>query len=448
MAEIKLDYTPRTQFIAFHQRALRWSCLVCHRRAGKTVACIFELIIRALYTTKKNARFAYVGPFRKQVKDIAWQYLKEGIRGIAVEIRESDLRIILPNGAWVTLYGADNPDALRGLYLDGVVIDEFADVRPALWGEVILPALSDRKGWAVLIGTIKGKNHLWQRLLHAQETETWFSMMLKASDSGILDPDELLEMKASMEEAEYLQEFECDPTAAVKGTYYSDKIQKLEASGRISPQPDLYNPALKVNAAMDIGRKDSTAIWYWQEAKKGDINIIDYRELDGHVAESTIEIFEESLYEFDTIWLPHDAAAKTFATGRSSIEQFMDAGLPISRVPQLGRQQGIDAARKMLDVCRIDSEKCSEGIEALRAYKRKWNNTLRVFSDTPEHDWASDGADAFRYLALVAQQNRGTLPEDVPRIKIKVEPPKYKLNELFADHEKRGKTMNLARRRI
>ena len=168
MAEIKLDYTPRTQFIAFHQRALRWSCLVCHRRAGKTVACIFELIIRALYTTKKNARFAYVGPFRKQVKDIAWQYLKEGIRGIAVEIRESDLRIILPNGAWVTLYGADNPDALRGLYLDGVVIDEFADVRPALWGEVILPALSDRKGWAVLIGTIKGKNHLWQRLLHAQ----------------------------------------------------------------------------------------------------------------------------------------------------------------------------------------------------------------------------------------------------------------------------------------
>lgn len=387
MADITLDYQPREQFIPFHQRNQRWACLVCHRRAGKTVACIFELIIRALYTPKKNARYAYIGPFRKQVKDIAWQYLKDGIRGIAVEIRESDLRVILPNGAWITLYGADNPDALRGLYFDGIIIDEFADCRPALWSEVVLPALADRRGWAVLIGTIKGKNHLWQRLQHAQQSNDWFDMLLKASESGLLPAEELAEIKRSTDEASYLQEMECDPTAAVKGTYYSDKIHQMESDGRIKEQ-DLYDPTLPVFAAMDLGRKDSTAIWYWQETENGRIAIFDYDELDGHVAETAIELLKNKGYDLECVWLPHDAAAKTFQTKRSSLEQFRQAGLNVSKVPQLSKQQGIDAARMMLDLCDIDYAKCEQGVEALRAYRREWNDTLKVFREVPLHDWA------------------------------------------------------------
>jgi len=160
--ELVLDYVPRQQFMELHERVQRWACLVVHRRGGKTVACINELITRATYTTKKDARYAYIAPFYRQAKDVAWQYLKSFGEGVITKIRESELRVELFNGAWITLYGADNPDALRGLYLDGVVLDEYGDCRPSLWGTVILPTLIDRKGWAIFIGTPKGKNHFYE----------------------------------------------------------------------------------------------------------------------------------------------------------------------------------------------------------------------------------------------------------------------------------------------
>ncbi len=182
--EIRFDYEPRDQFLAFHQREHRFACLVCHRRAGKTVACVNDLIAKALYTPKKSARYAYVAPFYRQAKDVAWQYLKEFGGGAIAKIRESQLRVELINGSWITLYGADNPDALRGLYLDGVILDEAGDMRPSLWSDVILPTLTDRRGWAVFIGTPKGKNHFWEVYDRSTSDPGWFSMVLKASESG------------------------------------------------------------------------------------------------------------------------------------------------------------------------------------------------------------------------------------------------------------------------
>ena len=156
--------------------------MCCHRRAGKTVACIGDLITRAVYTQKPKAKYAYVGPFRQQAKEIAWEYLKsmsEEVRKGAP--RESDLRITLLNGSTITIYGADNPDSLRGLYFDGMVIDEYGDCRPSLWGDVLLPTLLDRRGWAVFIGTMRGKNHFYQTLERARETGSWYHKVLKLS---------------------------------------------------------------------------------------------------------------------------------------------------------------------------------------------------------------------------------------------------------------------------
>ena len=182
MSEVTLNYTPREQFIDFHHRPNRWALMVCHRRAGKTVACVNDLILRALYTTKKNARFAYVAPFRQQAKEIAWQYLKDGTDEIrSGKARESELRVKLPNEAWVTLYGADNPDALRGLYFDGLILDEFGDMKPSLLGEVILPTLTDRNGWLAIIGTSKGRNQFFTSARKAEKSSEWFYKMARAS---------------------------------------------------------------------------------------------------------------------------------------------------------------------------------------------------------------------------------------------------------------------------
>jgi hypothetical protein len=440
MADIVFGYEPREQFKALHQRTQRWACMVCHRRAGKTVSSVNELVLRALLTAKKNARFAYIAPFYRQAKDVAWGYLKEACKDFATKVRESALRIELPNGAWITLYGADNPDALRGLYFDGVVLDEYGDARPSLWGQVVLPTLADRKGWALFIGTPKGKNHFYQIYRRSLEEPGWFSLTLKASKSGILDPAELLEMKAQMSEEEFEQEMECSFTAALLGTYYAAIISQMEINGRIKPRIVKYNPRYTVKVACDLGRSDNTAMWFWQETPTG-IHVIDYYENQGKGLEHYIDHLRALRYEYEEVWLPHDAVAKTLATKRSTIEQMLEAGFPCRKVPRLEVQHGIDAVRKVLPHCLIDGEKCFHGIEALRAYSRKYNELTKSFNPDPLHNWASDGADAFRYFALVvkevvAMERTKHIPApEGPRLTT------YTLNDLHAERDRMRKTM-------
>src|SRR5690242_4084261 len=183
---VRINYVPRSWFRPFHDRTQRFACLVCHRRAGKTVACVNELLKRALQTKHEASLFAYIGPTYSQTKRVAWDYLKRAAGPIfpyGAKVNNSELRVDLPNGAQVRLFGADNYDALRGLRLDGVVLDEFADFDPRAWSEVIRPALADRRGFAVFIGTPKGHNAFYDQWIKAQSDPDWYTMMLKASET-------------------------------------------------------------------------------------------------------------------------------------------------------------------------------------------------------------------------------------------------------------------------
>src|SRR4249919_3290827 len=151
MADFTSIYHPREQFIPFHERSQRWAALVCHRRAGKTVAGVNELVERALYTKKQDGRYSYIAPFYAQAKAVAWDYLLKFSEPFRVKANIAELSVDLFNGSRCRLFGGDNPDALRGLYHDGVLLDEPAQMKPSLWGEVIRPALSDRLGWAVFM---------------------------------------------------------------------------------------------------------------------------------------------------------------------------------------------------------------------------------------------------------------------------------------------------------
>ena len=124
MPAITIPYRPRAAFKPLHQRPQRFAVGVAHRRAGKTVACINELIKGALSSKRNQPRFAYIAPFFVQAKDIAWEYVKHYSRAVpGVKFHESELRVDFPNGARVRLYVADNPERVRGLYLDGVVLE-------------------------------------------------------------------------------------------------------------------------------------------------------------------------------------------------------------------------------------------------------------------------------------------------------------------------------------
>ena len=436
MTELVIDYQPRPQFIPFHQRSQRWACLVVHRRGGKTVACVNDIGARALYTQKTQARYAYLAPFYRQAKDVAWNYLKFFLKPVIKKIRESELRVELINDAWITLYGADNPDSLRGIYLDGVILDEFGDSRPSLWGQVILPTLVDRGGWAVFIGTPKGKNHFWKIYNRSRNEPGWFNLTLKASASGIIAPEELAELKAQMDDDEYLQEMECSFEAAVKGTYYADTISKLEARGQIADDVS-YDPKHPVFVSFDLGYSDSTAAWFWQLRPDG-IAMIDYLEDQGKPLQFYFNALRSKPYKYETIYLPHDAKAYTLQTGRSTVEQFLTEEFPIEIAPKLDIQHGIDAARLILPTVWFNETSCASGLDALRAYRRRFDEISNSFSNKPLHDWASNGADAFRIFATVTKVRQGVKDDDPRRIII---PGNRSLNldNLFRDNERRSR---------
>lgn len=425
---VSTGYSPRPLQSELHSQLKRFNVLVCHRRFGKTVFCLNEMIDRALSCTLKNPRFAYIAPLYKQAKTVAWDYLKEYTRNIpGVKVNESELRVDLPNGARITLYGADNPDALRGIYLDGAILDEYAQMSPRLWGMVIRPLLTDRRGWAVFIGTPMGHNQFWEIYDFARKfaDSDWYSCMWRASKSGVLPDDELESARREMDEDEYDQEFECSFTAAVKGAYYGKLLAVADDDGRIAEVP--FDPALPVSTGWDIGIGDDTSIWFFQQSG-GWINIIDYYVNRGegiaHYKNLLDQKRTELKYSYGTHYGPHDIEAKEWGTGKTRQEQASALGLDFEIVAQVRiKDDGHNAVRAILPRCRFDAEKCAEGIEALRQYRREWDDKNRVFRDRPLHDWCSHPADAFQTLALGVKERYVDQRRKKDRYAMKTESP-------------------------
>lgn len=411
---LKPAYRPRDQFLPFHSRTQRYAVLVCHRRSGKTVAAVNELIEQALWFPRDDGQFAYVAPQLKQAKRIAWKYLKKYAKHATKRVNESELSIELVNGSTIFVMGADDPDSIRGMYLDGVILDEFAQIKPSVWGEVIRPLLSDRRGWAVFLGTPKGKgNLLYQfRQKAAAAPDRFFLMELKASKSGLIGPKELAELKADLDDAEYKQEYECSFDAALKGSYYGSHITQIDSDHRIGKFP--YVDGETVHLSFDIGRNDATAIWFYQ-FYKGEVRFFDYWEESGWDAEQVVEMLMLKPYNYEQWWLPHDAKHRTFATRKSVIDTFRDYNAPARKAPDpdAGNRvfHRVDAVRKFLRTYPVyfDKVKCERGIEALKNYSRTWNAKAGQFDDTPKHDRWSHGADSFGIAVCSIQ------PEDLKR---------------------------------
>lgn len=213
MSQVVIDYAPRAYFIPYHERTQRFSCIVAHRRAGKTTACINDAQRSAIIVPRTRPRVAYIAPYLKQAKAIAWDILRASAQPLiehGAKINESELRVDYPNGGQVRIYGADNPDALRGIYLDHAILDEPAQIDPRLWPEIIRPALTDRNGRADFIGTPKGRDAFYQtwRVALANPHE-WLALKLASSETGVIDPSELEAARAIMSESQFAREFEC-----------------------------------------------------------------------------------------------------------------------------------------------------------------------------------------------------------------------------------------------
>ncbi len=412
--QVDLGYRVRPQFVGFHTRKQRWACVVAHRRAGKTVACIMDLIDAALRCKASDGRFAYLSPTFAQSKDTVWAYLKAFTAAIPrIVQRESDLMVVFPNGARLRLYGAETYERLRGTFADGMVIDEYADINPRAWPEVLRPSLADRKGWAVFIGTPKGRNDFWRLHEHAMGDPAWFSLVLRASETGILAQAELDDIRSVLTAEQYEQEMGCSFDAAIMGAYYGREIAEAEAAGRIGVVP--YDPLLPVHTAWDLGIGDSTAIWFFQVSRK-ELRVIDHYEASGHGLAHYAAVLEARGYKYGTEFLPHDAQARQLGSGRTLWETLRSLTNRNPRIlPQQNVMDGINAARVTFASAWFDAGKCHDGLEALRAYRADYDEKRKAFTDRPRHDWASHSSDAARYMSEAWREMQPDKPKPPPR---------------------------------
>jgi len=400
--DIKIPYTPRKHQALLHNQIskYRWSVLVCHRRFGKTVCMINHLIRSALLSKQKNPRYAYISPTFKQSKSIAWDYMKQFTAKIPyTKFNETELRVDLPNGARITLLGSENSDGLRGIYLDGCVIDEYANVNSKLFPEIIRPALSDRKGYCVFIGTPQGMNNNFYELYqHAQGAEDWFNYKAKAREV--------------MGEKKYQQEFECDWIANIEGAIYNDVLVKMEDNKQLTRVP--YDPSLPVSTSWDLGVADHSAIIFYQQLGRS-INIIDYHEERGQGLPHYIQVLKQKDYVYKEHFAPHDIEVTEFGNGKTRREVAYQLGIRFKVVPKLPLEDGIHATSMILPKCWIDTDHCKKLIDALRHYHRKYIDKNRMFRSKPVHDWSSHACDAMRYLSVGLREIKTgqTAPQDV-----------------------------------
>ncbi len=394
--DIRIPYKPREWTHSLHDTTKRWNVIVAHRRSGKTVASINHIQRDAL--SIPNSRFAYISPTYKQSKNVAWDILKHYASPIPeVKFNEAELRADYPNGSRITLFGADNPDSLRGLGLWGVVFDEYSQQPSNIFSEIIRPALADNSGYAIWIGTPKGKNDFYHLYKTAKKEENWLAIHLTVDDTNVLPPEELEDASTTMSEDEFQQEFYCSFEAAIKGAYYLKELHIARHEERITSVPvDLNFP---VHTWWDLGIGDSTAILFMQEIGK-EWRMIDSYEASGEGLSHYVNVLQEKGYNYGTHYAPHDITVRELGTGQSRLEVAKQLGINFQIAPKLSIEDGINAVRQRFNTLWIDEQKNPIFLHCISLYRKQWNDKRGEFENKPYHDFTSNFADALRYWAV------------------------------------------------
>lgn len=416
-----------------------------HRRSGKDAVMLHNC---AVQSQKRVGNYWYCLPEYGQARKAIWAAVNPHTGKLRLdevfphEMRKStnkqEMIIELLNGSTFQLVGSDDPDSLVGSTPAGVVFSEYALSNPSAWG-YLRPMLLENDGWAVFNSTPRGENHFHKMYEMAKKSEGWFGELLTADDTGIFSEEqlkaELEEMQAEHGEAFgkafWLQEYYCSFSSAVLGSYYGKEMQDAKDQGRITKVE--YDPSVPVHTAWDLGYSDDTSIWFYQVV--GDeIHVIDYHSSNGEAVEYYARVVMDKPYKYGLHWLPHDARAKTLASGGKSIIEQLSAliGLGNMRIcPNLSLQDGIQASRVALKKCWFDEEKTEFGVMCLKQYQREYDSERKMLKDKPKHDFTSHGADAFRYLAIAWRHEAEPDKAMEPMRGITIGKPSFSLNEMW-----------------
>lgn len=414
------------------------------RRHGKDD---LSLNFTAIASQQVVGAYWHLLPEQAQARKAIWAQVDKhtGIRRIdqafpkALRKRtlDDEMFIEFQNGSTWQVVGSDNYNSLVGTSPAGLVLSEYARSDPSAWA-YLRPILLENDGWAIFISTAYGKNHFYNLLNLAKTEPGWFWEVLKADELGVFTPEaleaELRELQAEHGESYgksiWLQEYFCSFDAAIPGAFWADSLDRLQLNGRICDFD--RNPASPVYTGWDLGRTDDTAIWFYQFNGQ-DLDIVDYWADHGcelydeearekSISHVLLDKIRQDGYRYKTHWVPHDARPRRLGMGGKSIlQQLQDAAKihpelgTFQIAPRLDVQEGIQAARKTLQSCRFHATRCAAGLDLLRVYHREWDAEKRMYRDTPEHDYSSHCADAFRTLALTWKASKLTAPDPGPQ---------------------------------
>lgn len=402
---VKINFHPKAHQLAVLTDTRRHRGVVMHRRAGKTVTAIFDNLKAMLECRYHEPRVAYIAPYQKQAKQLAWDYLVSAVSGESAKpyfkVHQQDLSVTcLYNSSKFKLLGADNIDSIRGMYFDQVVVDELADCDPRLWTAVLRPALADRKGRALLMGTPKGRmNMLYELSKVKPDDPEWGYHCYNALQTGMVRRSELAALQREMSDALYQQEFMCSFNAALLGAIYGKEMNNLQAAGRFLPFD--HDPAYPVYTSWDLGWADATSVVYWQIIG-GEIRLIDYDEFTLTKLPDSIRAVLSKPYQYidGSHYGPHDLEVHELGSGRSRLEIAREHGIDFVKVPNWSLEDGIEAVRSLLPRVYISSTKCERLLECFVNYVFEFDESARTFKTRPKHDWTSHAMDAVRMFAV------------------------------------------------
>jgi phage terminase large subunit len=416
---IPYNYIPRPYQMGLWEamivRKIKRAIYVWHRRAGKDLEALNIIMHEAVFGA--IGTYWHIFPSYAQGAKSIWQetnskgrkYIDYIPKELIAKKNEKELKITLKNGSIYQIVGSDNPDSLRGAGIKGAVFSEFAEQDPRVWG-TIQPMLLENNGFAMFNFTPKGQNHAYELFKMAQKMpEVWHSEIKTAEETGVFTKEQLEQVKSEiLSEGKTLdffnQEFLCSFNNPIEGAYYSKIIDDLEKQGRIGDYP--WERRLPVYTFWDLGVGDATTIWFAQFIRN-EIRIIDYIEDNNKGLDSYIKEVKDKPYIYQDHYAPHDIVVREFTNGKSRIETALELGLRFLITPKLSVDDGINAVRAMLPKCFFNEATTRRGLLALKNYKKEFDNKNNTFKLQPKHDWASHGADAFRYLAISYSENIG-----------------------------------------
>lgn len=390
---IDLGYQPRPWQNDVHRSRRRFTVAVVHRRGGKSQAAVAELVDTALRLP--GAVLAYVAPTRTQARTVIWQRLKDFTRPVpGLQVYEQELKVVFPNGSCVFLAGAlDGADGLRGVGLDGVVLDEFGLMADSVFPSVIRPALADRQGWAIFIGTPMGRDPLYRLIQATQGLPDWSHFTYPASTTGVLPPEELEAARRAMPEDAFAREFLCSFSAAPAGSIYGRLLSEMRTVGRLVPVPFIEGTDLL--AALDLGIADATAVIIAMKAGS-ELRVLWAQEYTGTALVAVAQVLKD--FGVHRLLLPHDAEVRELTTAQTRRQVLDRMGFSTTIVPRVSVEEGIAAATALLRHTVIDTKYAAPLIDSLENYRREVRDDGGHAA--PLHDRWSHLADAFRYLAL------------------------------------------------